>query len=136
MKNNPSCLCRIALVKLIDRLFYQKYDSRRTHKRVYELFIRPLFGICEDTFRNYRKFPDERLTERDCLPHLKLILTIDVEVLKALPVKEAERFLSRLCDALKDASEQMKKESRELPTASLLRRCVVRALNEESARTE
>lgn len=45
MKNNPSYLCRIALVKLIDKLFYQKHDSRRTHKRAYELIIRPLFGI-------------------------------------------------------------------------------------------
>ena len=125
MKNNPSYLCRIALVKLIDKLFYQKHDSRRTHKR-----------ICEDTFRNYRKFPEERLTEDACLPHLKLILTIDVETLKALPMKEAERFLAMLCDTIADASKRMKNKPRELPTASRLRRCMVRALTEESARTE
>ncbi len=136
MKNNPSYLCHIALVKLIDKLFYQKHDSRRTHKRAYELIIRPLFGICEDTFRNYRKFPEERLTEDACLPHLKLILTIDVETLKALPMKEAERFLAMLCDTIADASKRMKNKPRELPTASRLRRCMIRALAEESARTE
>ena len=52
---------RVVSVKKIDRWFFEKHDHRRTHAKIYETVIRPKFGICENTFLDYRHEPDELL---------------------------------------------------------------------------
>ena len=45
----------------IDRWFFERHDHRKTHTKIYETVIRPKFGICENTFLDYRHEPDELL---------------------------------------------------------------------------
>ena len=51
---NPYRLYRVVSVKKIDRWFFEKHNHRRTHAKIYETVIRPKFGICENTFLDYR----------------------------------------------------------------------------------
>ena len=58
---NPYRLYRVVSVKKIDRWFFEKHNHRRTHAKIYETVIRPKFGICENTFLDYRHESDELL---------------------------------------------------------------------------
>ncbi len=52
---------RIVGAKKIDVWFYEEGDMRRTHHNVYELIILPLYGVCENSFLDYRHHSDELL---------------------------------------------------------------------------
>ena len=58
---SPYRYYRVVSVKKIDRWFFDRYDHRRTHAKIYETVIRPKFGMCENTFLDYRHEPDELL---------------------------------------------------------------------------
>ena len=45
---------RIVGAKKIDVWFYEEGDMRRTHRIVYELIVLPLYGVCENSFLDYR----------------------------------------------------------------------------------
>ena len=47
---SPYRYYRVVSVKKIDRWFFDRYDHRRTHAKIYETVIRPKFGMCENTF--------------------------------------------------------------------------------------
>lgn len=51
----------VVSVKKIDHWFFGEHDRRRTHAKIYESVIRPMFGICENTFLDYRHESDELL---------------------------------------------------------------------------
>ena len=52
---------RIVGAKKIDVWFYEEGDMRRTHRIVYELIVLPLYGVCENSFLDYRHHSDELL---------------------------------------------------------------------------
>ena len=52
---------RIVGAKKIDVGFYEEGDMRRTHRIVYELIILPLYGVCENSYLDYRHHSDELL---------------------------------------------------------------------------
>lgn len=52
---------RIVGAKKIDVWFYEEGDMRRTHRIVYELIILPLYGVCENSYLDYRHHSDELL---------------------------------------------------------------------------
>lgn len=43
---SPYRYYRVVSVKKIDRWFFDRYDHRRTHAKIYETVIRPKFGMC------------------------------------------------------------------------------------------
>lgn len=49
---------RIVGAKKIDVWFYEEGDMRRTHRIVYELIVLPLYGVCENSFLDYRHHSD------------------------------------------------------------------------------
>lgn len=55
-KANPDC--RAAVVKTIDKLFYEERNHKRCHVQIFRRCIHPLYGICKATWQNYRKLPD------------------------------------------------------------------------------
>lgn len=60
-KANPDC--RAAVVKTIDKLFYEERNHKRSHVQIFRRCIHPLYGICRATWQNYRKLPETALAE-------------------------------------------------------------------------
>lgn len=56
-KANP--VYRAAVVKTIDKLFFEKRNLKRCHTKIFRRCIYPLYGICKSTWQNYRKLSDE-----------------------------------------------------------------------------
>ena len=121
------------MVKLIDRLFYERGNLRRTHKRGYELFIYPYFGIGTDTSRTYRNYPDELLSDVPASAHIESVLRLDVNVVKSMALPGAERFLQSLCRDVDAALDRIRR--RNLPrTAANLHNYLMEIRNELSVR--
>lgn len=96
---NPYRNYRIVGAKKIDALFYEEGDSRRTHAKAYELFILPLYGICPNSFLDYRNASDELL---ECCPqpdYIEVSIWLPVVLVKLLGQSEANRF-SRMLEYL------------------------------------
>lgn len=110
-RKNPNYLRRIVMVKMIDRLFYERGNSRRTHKRGYELFIYPYFGIGADTSRAYRNYPNELLEGVPRSVHLESMLQLDVHVVKNMSLPEAEEFLQMLCRDVEAAFDRIRRRN-------------------------
>ena len=77
-------------VKKIDCWFFDKDDHRLTHAKIYEAVIRPKFGICENTFLDYRHESDE-------LPEL-FPQSASVEFSLWLPALQAEYMVPAEAD--------------------------------------
>lgn len=120
-RKNLNHLQRVVMVKMIDRLFYERGNSRRTHKRGYELFIYPHFGIGTDTYRAYRSYPDELLERVPRSRHLESSMRLDVNVVKNMPLSEAECFLEALCQDVDAAFERIRRCN--LPRTAANLRC-------------
>lgn len=96
MSRSKYYLYRAALVQWVDSLFYEAGNSRRSHIRVYGQLIRRLFGIGEETFRNYLHVPAQSLAGYEPPDDLKSLLLIYVTARKTLPGKESVRYLQHL----------------------------------------
>ena len=84
---NPYRPYRVVSVKKIDRWFFEKHDHRRTHAKIYHSIIQPKFGICENTFLDYRHESDELLE--------LFRQSVNVEFSMWLPTMEA-KYMMRL----------------------------------------
>lgn len=91
--SDESCyMYRVFGVRLIDRLFRREGDPAYGYGRIYRLFVRPMYGVGEDTYLNYRKYPDEALAAYRPPAHVELSIWMSVTLVKAMPPAEIERF--------------------------------------------
>ena len=87
---------RIVGAKKIDVWFYEEGDMRRTHRIAYELIVLPLYGVCENSFLDYRHHSDELLELFIQPPYIEVPLWLMVMTVKKMPVHEANRFFELL----------------------------------------
>ena len=87
---------RIVGAKKIDVWFYEEGDMRRTHRIVYELIILPLYGVCENSYLDYRHHSDELLELYIQPPYIEVPLWLMVMTVKKMPPHEANRFFELL----------------------------------------
>ncbi len=73
---------RIVGAKKIDVWFYEEGDMRRTHRIVYELIILPLYGVCENSYLDYRHHSDELLELYIQPPYIEVPLWLMVMTVK------------------------------------------------------
>ena len=78
-----SPLLRIALIRYVDALYYEAGDARRCHKSCYLHIVRDLWGISENTFRYYLRYPPERLSGVEIPPRLSYLLRFYVLLIKS-----------------------------------------------------
>ena len=89
---NPYRLYRVVSVKKIDRWFFEKHNHRRTHAKIYETVIRPKFGICENTFLDYRHESDELLELFRQSVNVEFSMWLPTMEAKYMSPVEADRF--------------------------------------------
>lgn len=89
---SPYRYYRVVSVKKIDRWFFDRYDHRRTHAKIYETVIRPKFGMCENTFLDYRHEPDELLELFPQSASVEFSLWLPTVQTKYMVPAEANRF--------------------------------------------
>lgn len=102
---------RVVSVKKIDRWFFDQYDHRRTHARIYERLIRPKFGICENTFLDYRHEPDELLELFPQSPSVEFSLWLPTMEAKHMVATEADRFSLSLWESIDRAFRDILKQN-------------------------
>lgn len=101
---------RIVAVKTIDRLFYEPGNAKRCHKQAYKLITHPLYGICKESNRNYRK-ASHAVCEQNPLPeHLEEMLHLDIELIRNMPPSEVAQVLRWLRELVEAAIERAKPE--------------------------
>ena len=107
---NPYRPYRVVSVKKIDRWFFEKHDHRRTHAKIYHSIIRPKFGICENTFLDYRHEPDELLELFRQSVNVEFSMWLPTMEVKYMGPVEADRFSLILWDAFDKAFKRIFKE--------------------------
>ena len=107
---NPYRPYRVVSVKKIDRWFFEKHDHRRTHAKIYHSIIRPKFGICENTFLDYRHEPDELLELFRQSVNVEFSMWLPTMETKYMSPVEADRFSLMLWDAFDKAFKCIFKE--------------------------
>lgn len=112
---NPYRLYRVVSVKKIDRWFFEKHNHRRTHAKIYETVIRPKFGICENTFLDYRHESDELLELFRQSVNVEFSMWLPTMEAKYMSPVEADRFSLMLWDAFDSAFKCILKEELGLP---------------------
>ena len=117
---------RIVGAKKIDVWFYEEGDMRRTHRIVYELIILPLYGVCENSYLDYRHHSDELLELFIQPPYIEVPLWLMVMTVKKMPVHEANRFF----ELLRTKMDRIFRKSSHPLTAEQLLKLLVEALAE------
>lgn len=107
---HPYRLYRVVSVKKIDRWFFEKHDHRRTHAKIYHSIIRPKFGICENTFLDYRHESDEVLELFRLSVNIEFSMWLPTMEVKYMGPVEADRFSLILWDAFDTAFKRILKE--------------------------
>lgn len=128
MSDRHCYMYRVSGVRMIDRLFRQEGDPAYGCGRAYRKFIRPIYGVCEDTYLNYRKYPDEALSQYRLPVYVELSLWMSVMLVKAMPPAEVERFVAVFRRRFLCALEQARREGR--VTAEALLGCLASALED------
>ena len=100
---SPYRYYRVVSVKKIDQWFFDRYDHRRTHAKIYETVIRPKFGMCENTFLDYRHEPDELLELFPQSASVEFSLWLPTVQTKYMVPAEANRFSLMLWDSIDKA---------------------------------
>lgn len=113
---------RIVVVKTIDRLFFEKRNAKRCHKRAYELFIHPLYGLCEESNRNYLKQPDDLLQKFPLPDYLSYLIKLVICLVKNLPLPEVARILRWLYNRILTAIEDNKQEQVSMTASTIINR--------------
>ena len=96
---SPYRIYRIVSIKKIDRWFFDQYDHRRTHAKIYETVILPKFGVCENTFLDYRHEPDELLELFPQSATIEFSMWLPTMQAKYMSPAEADRFSLLLWDS-------------------------------------
>lgn len=130
---NPYRLYRVVSVKKIDRWFFEKHDHRRTHAKIYHSIIQPKFGICENTFLDYRHEPDELLELFRQSVKVEFSLWLPTMQAKYMSPVEADRFSLMLWDVFDKAFKCIhNKEPASLIDAEKLLKHLIICLEEKS----
>lgn len=101
---------RVVSVKKIDRWFFEKHDHRRTHAKIYHSIIQPKFGICENTFLDYRHESDELLELFRQSVNVEFSMWLPTMEAKYMSPVEADRFSLMLWDAFDKTFKRIFKE--------------------------
>ncbi|MDE6623830.1 MAG: hypothetical protein K2K30_05510 [Alistipes sp.] len=129
---NPYRIYRIVGSKKIDGWFYEEGDSRRTHAKAYQLFILPLYGICPNSFLDYRNVSDELL---ECCPqpdYIEVSIWLPVVLVKLLGPSEANRFSRMLQYLVSETIETIREtHSERTIDADALLRTLAQVLREK-----
>ena len=94
---------RIVSVKKIDRCFYEKHNPHRTHAKIHETVVLPMFGICENTFLDYRNASDELLSLYLQAAYIELSLWFPTVLVRYMPLCEANKFSIWLRNLIENA---------------------------------
>lgn len=122
--NHPKhYMYRAAVVRLVDTLYYETGNARRSHIRVYSQLIRRLCGIGRDTFRNYLHYPASDFDGYELPPDLVSLLRLYVAAHKVLPQAESARYLQELAERSVLAARSVRKHT-PLLTADKLIECL------------
>ena len=123
---------RISIAQLIDRMSYECGNARRTHRRVYDLYIRPLIGIGRDSFHDYLRCPCDELAGHRQPAYIEIpirIMVLLVDRFGTIPATDILKYLLRVTErAASLASESS------APDAGLFEECLKRVVNEETER--
>lgn len=130
---NPYRLYRVVSVKKIDRWFFEKHDHRRTHTKIYHSIIRPKFGICENTFLDYRHESDELLELFRQSVNVEFSMWLSTMEAKYMSPVEADRFSLMLWDAFDTAFKRIhnKESACRIDAEKLLKHLII-CLEEKS----
>lgn len=139
MKNEqeiPYRVYRMVNVKKLDDYYYEKGDLQRTHTRIYEQAIMPLFGICPNTHLDYRNASDELLQLYPQMPYIDVTLWTLASLLKSLTVAETNKFYQFAQQVIGHALSEVKRniDSR-FVTADMLLQEIFRAMCRQGFRT-
>ena len=104
-------LYRAAVVRYIDRLFYEEGNRQRCHSRCHKLLIRQLCGIGDNTYWNYRHLPEPIVAEYALRPDIKMLLRLQV-LLKFCRRLLCNKFLRNSVCSLQMLSKRPKKKIR------------------------
>lgn len=96
MSRENYSLYRVLGTKKIDKWYHEDGDLRRTHRHVYELFILPFYGICENSFLDYRHNTHEFLELYNQPLYIEVPLWLSVMTVKNMSVSEANRFFETI----------------------------------------
>lgn len=130
--SDKSCyMYRASGTRLIDRLFHQEGDPACGYGRIYRLFVRPYYGVCEDTYANYRKYPDEALRPYRLPAYVEFSIWMSVTLVKTMPPAEIERFAAVFRRRFMRAVDRARRNG--AVTAETLARYVAEALDEAYA---
>lgn len=115
MSNNDY---RTAVVKYVDGEYYERGDSRRSHKQANILFTMELCGICDTT--HWRLLKKEDNIEYRLSEHIELTLWVMVKLFKLMCKTEAVRFLWKLRRGIERAEKQASRDGCKLDNADKL----------------
>lgn len=93
MKTGKQFLYRAAIVCYVDSLFYEPGDLRRSHNRCHAAITQRLFGIGEDTHRNYLRRSEAELAGYRPAPDIKSLLRLYVFLRKAFSTGDTTLIL-------------------------------------------
>lgn len=126
MSRENYSLYRVLGAQKMDKWYYEDGDLRRTHRHVYELFILPFYGICENSFLDYRHNTDEFLELYNQPLYIEVPLWLSVMTVKNMSVQEANRFF----DIIRKRLEYIFKNSAKPLNADQLIKILVQLLTE------
>lgn len=120
---------RMIGAKKIDRWFVEEGNPRRTHKNAYELVIRPLYGICENTFLDYRNEADEWSELLPQPAYIELALWLPASLVRNMSPHEANRVARILRRVIGSALQRARRPGKTINAESFLH-CLMQELAE------
>ena len=123
---------RVSIAQLIDRMSYECGNARRTHRRVYDLYIRPLLGIGRDSFHDYLRCPCDELTNYRPPAYIEIPIRIMVLLVDRFGTIPATDILKYLLHVIERAALLASESS--APDAGLFEECLKRVVNEGAER--
>ena len=123
---------RVSIAQLIDRMSYECGNARRTHRRVYDLYIRPLLGIGRDSFHDYLRCPCDELTGYRQPAYIEIPIRIMVLLVDRFGTVPATDILKYLLRAIERAASLASENS--VPDAYSFEACLKRVVNESMER--
>jgi len=121
-------LYRAAVARYIDRLFYEEGNRQRCHSRCHKLLIRQLCGIGDNTYWNYRHLPEPTVAEYALRTDIKMLLRLQVLLVKVLPPVAVQQVLAELCLLVADVIRTTKKENTPLSASIIIMRIQSRVI--------
>lgn len=126
-KSNPKN--RYVIAKLIDELYYEDFNSDHSHTKAFELYTHPLFGICSESDRNYRRKPKILLKTNPVKEHLVSMFKMSILLVRTMNPSEATKFQNWLIKLIRIAIKEAKAMPGPLNTEKI-RRCFLEAIKQ------